>query len=239
MNETISVIIPLYQHSHTIYHSWQTILSQTLCPAEVVIVDDGSTDNPKLVLEKIKKEGQENNILVKIFSQTNAGANSARNLGLKNSTGEYVIFWDADTIANPKMLEKMLAALKHSPNASYAYSGFKFGVKTMGGIKFDVEKLRQNNFVDITSLIKRSGLPSNGLDESLKRFQDWDLWLTMLENNKTGVLVPEILYKKLVGLRKGYSLWLPRLFYRLPFKITAVKKFEAAKLVVQQKHHLV
>ncbi|OGH90192.1 MAG: hypothetical protein A2537_03520 [Candidatus Magasanikbacteria bacterium RIFOXYD2_FULL_36_9] len=75
-------------------------------------------------------------------------------------------------------------------------------------------------------------------DESIKRFQDWDLWLTMLEQNKIGIFVPQILYKKIVHGRKGISNWLPSWLYKFPWKIKKVADYEQAKEIIFKKHGL-
>jgi len=145
-----------------------------------------------------------------------------------------VIFWDADTVARPCLIEKMHTALAENISVSYAYSKFKFGWKTMNSGRFDADALRKNNFIDTTSLIRRVDFCR--FDESLKRFQDWDLWLTMLEKNKIGVFIPEVLYKKTTRFGRGISSWLPSFVYKFPWKMQAVKKFDEAKAVVARKH---
>ncbi len=230
MNE-ISVIIPVYNHAHTLERSLRTLARQTIVTKEVIIVNDGSTDDFHEVIKKLKTT-----LPVKILEQENKGANAARNFGLQFATGEYIIFWDADTIARPEMLKKMLDALKNNLQASYAYSQYKFGWKTMRSHDFDSVLLQKMNYIDQTSLARRSDLPVNGCDTSLKRFQDWDLWLTMLANKKTGVFIPEMLYKKITWGRKGISAWLPGFMYRLPWKSKRVKEYESARKIIQKKH---
>ena len=100
---------------------------------------------------------------------------------------------------------------------------------------FDKNFLKQNNYIDTTSLIRRSDFP--GFDESLKRFQDWDLWLAMLEQGKKGIFIPKVLYKKIIS-NGGISFWLPSFVYRLPWKIGKVKKYEEARAIVARKHGL-
>jgi hypothetical protein len=134
------------------------------------------------------------------------------------------------------MIEKMHDALIQHPSSSYVYSKFKFGWKTMHGGYFDAKKLKENNFIDTTSLLRRSDFC--GFDESLKRFQDWDLWLTLLEKNKSGIFIPEVLYTKTTRFGRGISSWLPSFAYHLPWKIKAVKDFESAREVVARKHGL-
>ena len=245
----ISIIIPVYNHAHTIERCLRSIEAQTYRPLEVIIVNDGSTDDFEKVIKSVipAKAGirdcvradshfHGNDISYQVLHQPNRGAPSARNRGFAESAGEDVIFWDADTIARPGMLEKMMSALQNNPSASYAYSGFKFGWKTMKPVGFDAERLKTVNFIDTTSLIRRADFP--GWDENVKRFQDWDLWLTMLEKNKTGVCVPEILYTKIVGGRAGISAWLPKIFYKLPWLSKRAREYGAAKNVVLKKHLL-
>ncbi len=128
MNPLISLIIPVYNHAHTLKKTLESIFNQTYRPLEVIVVNDGSTDNFSEVVSVIPTEVEES-LNLKIINQSNAGAPTARNNGFAISKGDYVIFWDADTLANPQMLQKMYAHLQKHPDASYSYSQFKFGWK--------------------------------------------------------------------------------------------------------------
>lgn len=236
MSDLISVIIPLYNHAHTLASSLDSLLAQDYRPLEVIVVDDGSTDNISQVWENIMASGKYDELGLKMYREDNAGAPTARNYGFKLSVGAYVIFWDADTIGRPDMLSSMKSKLDANSGVAYAYSGFKFGWKRFHCRPFDADELRWVNYIDVTSLIRRDDFP--GFDESVKRFQDWDLWLTMLEKNKIGAFVPKILYTKLVGKRMGISSWLPSFVYRLPWKTRAVKNYDSAKQLIQKKHNL-
>lgn len=240
MSPLISVIIPVYNHAHTLKRTLESLFNQTYRPLEVIVVNDGSTDNFDEVVKECLLLTDGDCIgagsVLSVISQPNSGAPVARNKGFAMSKGEHVIFWDADTLAHPQMLQKMFAYLQKHPDASYAYSQFKFGWKRIKSQHFDADKLKQVNYVDVTSLIRRADFPK--FDESLRRFQDWDLWLTMLEQNKTGVFIPEVLYEKVVGSREGISTWLPSFMYQLPWKSKQVKKYDAAKEIILKKHHL-
>jgi glycosyltransferase involved in cell wall biosynthesis len=236
MNALISIIIPVFNHAKIIGRSVESIKNQTYRPLELIIVNDGSTDNFDLIEKKLLDDVELKQLNIKIISQENLGAPTARNNGFSLSGGEYVIFWDADTIAEPTMLEKMKQTLEAHPNDSYVYCDFKFGWKKFVSQKFDQSTLKINNYIDTTSLIRRNDFP--GFDRSLKRFQDWDLWLTMAEIKKTGAYLPEILYKKLIGRRKGISAWLPKIFFKLPWKTRAVLNYQSARQVIAVKHGL-
>lgn len=234
MNDLISVIIPVYNHSKTLEKSLRSVLVQTYYPLEVIIVNDGSTDDFSTVAKNILKKYSALNI--KIIEQAHAGVNAARNRGFAQARGEYVIFWDADTVAKKEMLTQLFSALKNNSNASYAYCQFRFDWKKMKSHVWNLKLLRQMNYIDMTSLLRRTDFIP--LDESLKRFQDWDMWLTLSEKNKIGTFVPKVLYCKLVGGRRGISGWLPSWFYNLPWKTKKVKDYHAAADIVLKKHGL-
>lgn len=233
---TISVIIPVYNHAHTIQKSLLSLARQTYHPLEVIIINDGSTDNLLEVLEELRHHEPISSLNGKVISQKNAGAAMARNQGFKETHGDFVIFWDADTVAHPRMLEKMVAALLVHDTADYAYSRYKFGWKTMKSQEFSPKALQNYNYIDTTSLMRRKAF--KGFDETLQRFQDWDLWLTMMRSGSNGIFLPEVLFKKIVHGRIGISSWLPSFVYKLPWKSKKVERYEEAKQKVLKKHHL-
>lgn len=201
------------------------------------MINDGSTDGSGFAAEEQKKVLGQYGIAAKVMHQNNLGAAVARNNGFKNATGEYVIFWDADTVGKPEMLKRMANELLTHPLVSYVYCKFKYGWKTMKGRNYDADALRKMSYIDTTSLVRRADFP--GWDESLKRFQDWDVWLTMLEQGKEGEFIPEVLYTKIVQGRKGgMSNWLPNFMHRLPWKIKKIRAYEEAMDIVKKKHNL-
>ncbi len=237
LQSLISIIIPVHNHASALARSLASLLAQSYRPLEVIIVDDGSTDNLSAVLEKTIVNGLlGQSIPVTVIHQAKSGASSARNAGAKLAKGDFLLFWDADTIAKPTMIRVMYDTLLKHPEAMYAYSQFVFGYKTMRSQPFRGADLKQTNFIDTTSLLRRSAFL--GFDEALSRFQDWDLWLTLLEQGKVGIFIPQVLFKKLVGGRVGMSAWLPRFFYHLPWKTRAVVAYETARQIIAKKHHL-
>lgn len=97
----MTVIIPAYNSEKFISQTLDSLLSQTLDDLEIVVVNDGSTDSTKQIVEKYSKEHP----FIKQFEQENAGVSAARNFGLENATGEYVVFLDADDYYSPSSLE--------------------------------------------------------------------------------------------------------------------------------------
>jgi glycosyltransferase involved in cell wall biosynthesis len=235
MNSLISIIIPTYNPQKYLLFALRSILEQSYKNIEIIIVDDGS----KVDVEEMLKDSMYLD-KVQLIKQKNMGAPVARNRGFVESCGEFVIFWDDDVIGKSEMLEKMYQALIENNDASFAYSNFYFGLKKMPAQKFDKEKLKENNYIITTSLIKRKDF--SGFDEKLKRFQDWDLWLTMADNGKKGIFINEYLFKA-VPKRMGISNWLPKFAYKMPYKNMwfwkkKVEEYEKAREVVKRKHNI-
>jgi len=229
----ISIIIPSYQHAKEIPLCLESIFMQSFRDFEVTVVNDGSTDDTEAALAPFMDR-------ITYIRQENRGGNAARNRGAVDAKGEFLLFCDADIIMRPEMLAKMVQALRAHPEASYAYSSFYFGWKKFGLWPFDAAKLRAMNYIHTTSLIRREHFP--GFDEKIRRLQDWDLWLTMLEQGHTGVWVPEFLFKCLPH-DGGISLWVPKVFNFIPWKKLGIRmqnmeKLEAARQIMKEKHKL-
>lgn len=234
-NSKISIIIPTYQHAKELAKCLESILAQTFHDFEVIVVDDGSTDNTDEILEKYASNFRSQVLGFKIINQENQGSNPARNRGAQEAKGEYLLFCDADITTEPSMLEKMANALQANSDKSYVYCSFKFGWKTFKLWPFDTEKLKKMNYIHTTSLLRCVDFP--GFDEKIKRLQDWDLWLTLLEQGKEGLWIPEILFQ--VAPRKsGISQWLPSFIYKILFFLPQVKKYKEAERIIKEKHGL-
>lgn len=228
----ISIIIPLYNREKIIDRTLNSILAQSYQGFEVLIVDDGSTDSPQ---EKIKNYLNDPRFTFYDLSE-NRGAPFARNYGFKNSKGSYLFFCDADATLKKDCLKILLEALEENPEASYVYPNFLWGKKLFRIGEFDEERLRSAPMIHTMSLIRREAFPEKGWDESIKKLQDWDLYLTMLKENKKGVWVDEILFKIEPG--GTISNWLPSFAYKLfPF-LPSVKKYKKAVDIIKTKHNL-
>lgn len=106
-----SVIIPLYNKSHTIERALKSVLNQTYKNFEAIIVDDGSTDNGIEIVNKYTSDAR-----IKILKQKNQGVSIARNEGVKNSLYQYIAFLDADDEWEKDYLETVLKAIKLYPD---------------------------------------------------------------------------------------------------------------------------
>lgn len=231
----ISIIIPVYNQAEKLRQTLISINQQSYRDLEVIIVNDGSTDNPEKTFTDFLANNQ-SDLSFAFFNQDNLGAPAARNHGFKESKGDYLFFCDADAVLEKTALETLLKALIENPSVSYAYPSFKWGRKLFKGQVFDAAKLKKQPYIHTMALVRRIDFPINGWDESIKKFQDWDLWLTMLENNKIGIFVDQVLFTVTPG--GTISSWLPGFAYKLLPFLPAVKKYQDAMAVIYNKHQL-
>lgn len=115
----ISVVIPLYNKEKAVRATLESVLAQTYTDYEIVIVNDGSTDNSVAICEDIINSltpSFDNSL--RIFSKPNGGVSSARNFGVEKSRGEYVAFLDGDDIWEPTYLEEAVRLIQDFPGAA-------------------------------------------------------------------------------------------------------------------------
>lgn len=119
--EKISIIVPIYNVEKYIEKTIKTILQQSYENIEVLLINDGSTDNSKLICEKFCSLDKR----VKLINKKNGGLSSARNVGIKYAKGELIVFIDGDDYIENDMMEKLYNAIKVS-NADIAICNFDF-----------------------------------------------------------------------------------------------------------------
>jgi glycosyltransferase involved in cell wall biosynthesis len=232
----ISVIIPIYNQADKLPLCLDSLLAQTYNDIEVIVVNDGSKDDSLAQAKQYINIFKNQDIPYKVLTQTNQGAPAARNKGWKEARGEYLLFCDADACLEPEALMEMLNILREHPGISFVYSNFQWGRKHFKLCPFSKEKLRKMPYIHTMSLIRRKDFPSRGWDESIKKFQDWDLWLTMAEQGHKGYWLDKTLFRIQTG--GVYSSWLPKIAYKLfPF-LPQVKKYKQAMSIIKNKHRI-
>jgi glycosyltransferase involved in cell wall biosynthesis len=214
----ISVIIPSYNGAKFIKTAVESVLQQGIPSVEIVIVDDGSTDGTKRVLQDYRDKG-----LVTYISQENKGPAAARNLGMRISKGEFICFLDADDILYPNSIQDRADVYKKYPELGLVFTDNKKVLRKNGkDVTYRENDLRETNFLeeiasdhinlidgDIyllnkgifyelvlhcfiwtgTVMIRRSVLNDIGyFDEELKIAEDHDLWLRICRKYKIGFL---------------------------------------------------
>jgi glycosyltransferase involved in cell wall biosynthesis len=138
-----------------------------------------------------------------IVPDQNKGVQWARNEGFKQVDTEFVLFSDDDIEWKTHALETLLRVLQATPKASYSYGRYKLGNEVWCHQGWDPIALKRMNYISTMSLIRTADLPEKPWDESIKRLQDWDLWLTLLEQGKRGVYVEDLIFE--TPLKNGIS----------------------------------
>jgi glycosyltransferase involved in cell wall biosynthesis len=117
----ISVVIPLYNKKESISRALESVLSQTKMPMEIVIVNDGSTDDSEKVVEKFDQS------LIKLVNQSNSGVSAARNKGIEIAKGEWIAFLDADDEWMPHQVATYLELIQNVPDAGMVATSYLNG----------------------------------------------------------------------------------------------------------------
>lgn len=182
----VSIILPTYNRALTLPRAIDSVLNQTCKNLELIIVDDGSTDNTKKI---VKEYQQKDKRVIFLENKKNLGAAKSRNKGIKISSGKYVAFQDSDDEWMPTKLSVELDIFSRHKDVGLVFSNAKktkrIPIKnkteeTMLSGESLTNKLLLNNFIDIHVLIKKDCLIQSGFfDEYLPRFQDWELWIRL------------------------------------------------------------
>lgn len=132
MKQKTSVIVPVYNSSEYITRCIDSVIGQKYADIEVVIIDDGSHDDSLAVCKDIASKDSR----VKVFSQPNSGASSARNRGLDIASGEYVIFVDSDDWIEPDMIDGMMNVFRDNPEVQIVQTRVPADMKNQVGNQF-------------------------------------------------------------------------------------------------------
>ncbi len=122
-----------------------------------------------------------------------ANANWARNRGAELAESPLILFSDDDIKWEPDALAVLIHALEGAPAASFAYGGYENGERIQCDQPFCRERLLRANYISTMSLVQREHFP--GFDETVERLQDWDLWLTMIDQGRVGVYCGSLIFR--------------------------------------------
>jgi glycosyltransferase involved in cell wall biosynthesis len=189
--------MPCHNYGQWVEEAVRSVAAQTLPPAELLVIDDGSTDNSAAVLDQLATElhGQ---LDMRVIHQPNSGLVSTLNRAVRETTAPYVAFASADDVVCPDFLERMVTALDANPAAGFSYCKMRlFGDETgvhltypfsPGRLIFDL------NYIPGASVVRREAFEAAGGFRDLPGHEDWDLWLGFLAAGWRGVLVDAVLY---------------------------------------------
>jgi len=192
----ISVIIPTYNRASLIERAVGSVLEQTFKSREIIVVDDGSTDNTAEVIKNIDSP------LVKYVFRKNGGPGAARNTGVKIATGDWIAFQDSDDVWRPDKLEKQVEHIRKNPEYGLIYSSYEMHLEDGTGIVMPGKNggmaLEGNIFIPLlvrntvgapTVMVQKKLFESvGGFDETLKSLEDWDFVLKFSRDYAIGFI---------------------------------------------------
>ncbi|MEA3383160.1 MAG: glycosyltransferase [Campylobacterota bacterium] len=219
----ISVIIPTYNRANFLIETIDSVLNQTVKVDEILVIDDGSTDNTKDLLKEIKG--------INYIYQENKGVSSARNKGVAIAKNRWICFLDSDDIWEDTKIEKQIKFHNLNPDILFSHTGehWLFNGKTIKQKKHQIKPygfcFKENIPLTLigtsTALLHKSIFEDIGLyDENLEVCEDYDLWLRVLYKYELGY-IDEKLIKKIAG-HQGQLSFTTALMDR--YRITALLK---------------
>ncbi|ACA17712.1 glycosyl transferase family 2 [Methylobacterium sp. 4-46] len=181
----VTVVITTYNHAHFLGEALASVAAQTRVPEEVIVVDDGSSDDPAAIVARWPG--------VRLIRQPNQGLSSARNTGLAQARTTYILFLDADDMLRPAAIAQGLAAFARSPGVAFVYGAHERVDRDgnpLGGAVYHamagdpVAALLHHNIVGMhaTVLYRRDILSAaGGFDTRLRRCEDYDVYLRLAQ----------------------------------------------------------
>ncbi|VAX11790.1 hypothetical protein MNBD_GAMMA26-1258 [hydrothermal vent metagenome] len=215
-NSLISVVVPTYNRAHLIVNALDSIAAQDYRPIEIIVVDDGSTDDtPEIVKAWCECYGQGNDFGFHYIQQENQGGNVARNSGIAVAKGVYIAFLDSDDLWHSQKLSKQLERFRADPQVGGVYCGVRHirigDDRTLEPTSRHYPQgqlLEQMLIHDVTAptstyVVHKEVFEKVGcFDIELQARQDWDMWIRLATEYKIAA-VPEPLvdFREHVGPR--------------------------------------
>lgn len=214
-----SFVMPVYNDAKTVERAVESILDQDMKSFEVILVNDGSTDDSLLRCQVLSSMYPDKVRFINL--EKNQGACVARNTGAKSAKGEYLAWLPADAKLYPGMLRIWMDALDENKDVDFVYGGYRVTDEEYNAIAggdfmfepFDPYLLEVTNYIDGSfpirattywDLSKKLGL--EGLwDPQVKSLQDWDFWLTVVKNGGKGLYLRDIFFETTMPHKGGLS----------------------------------
>ncbi len=194
MTPRVSVLLPCFNHGAFIEEAVASVLAQTCQDFEIVIVDDGSTEQATIdVLAAMARPG------IAVLRTGNRGLPAARNHAARHASGAVFCALDADDRLAPAWFEKGLGLLDARPEIAFVSHWLEtFGDEhwIWAPERCDLPALLARNTVNGAALVRREAFAAvNGYDEAMRHgCEDWDFWLRLVESGRPGAIIPEVLF---------------------------------------------
>jgi glycosyltransferase involved in cell wall biosynthesis len=200
----VSVVVAYYNREDTIDETINSLKAQTFANFEIVIVDDGSTDQKSAKkFDDLKAGG----LKATFLRQSNQGPAAARNTGIARAEGKYIICLDSDDMLDPTFIEKVVIVLETQPDIALVTTHVdRFGVDNQIEIRNEYDPTHQldDNRVIPAAAFKRHAWVEAGGYKSGLGYEDWEFWITLSEHGYWGKLLPEPLFRYRTAAESRY-----------------------------------
>ena len=192
----VSIVTPCYNQAKYLRETVENALQSSYRPIEILIINDGSTDNSLELAQKLAKEYSE----IRVLNQPNGGVSVARNNGINNAKGEIILPLDGDDLIAPNYIEEAVKVMTSKPEVRVVYcQGIKFdqkGQKKWNLKPFSRYQLARDNMIfPATFFWKKDALEVGGFSEDMTMGrEDWEFWIKMLKNGGDVVQLPFLGY---------------------------------------------
>lgn len=192
----VSIIVPCYKQAEYLPETLDSVLAQTYLSWECIIVNDGSPDNT----DDIAKAYLEKDDRFKYFYQENHGLATARNNGIVNSTGEYILPLDADDLIEPTYIERAVLHFIEFPETKLVYCKASFFGEETGPWNlpyFQYNEFIWRNCIFNSAIYRRSDYyKTAGYNPNMiYGYEDWDFWLSLLSPNDIVFRIDKVLFR--------------------------------------------
>ncbi len=188
----ISIIVPCYNQGIYLKETIQSALASSYRPIEILLINDGSTDNSLQLAQELEAQHPE----VRVLDQANGGVTKARNTGIAAAQGEYILPVDGDDLIAATYIEQGLAILSSRPEVKVVYcQAEKFTETTRKPWKlknFSLQQLAKDNMIFVSALFRKTdALAVGGFSEDMQLGrEDWEFWIKLLKNGGEVVQLP-------------------------------------------------
>jgi len=178
-NISFSLIMPTYNRKNLLQKSIDSVLRQSYQNFELIIIDDGSSDDTENFIRQFYANELQNSKIIYIKKQ-NEGVCKARNAGLKAAKNDWIGYVDSDNLVYPNYLETFVYAISQNDNKTYYSKYERMSDRKKIGCPFNFQKLLKGNYIDLGTFVHHKSvyLELGGFDENMTRLVDWDLILT-------------------------------------------------------------
>ena len=183
MNVRISIIVPCYNQAEFLDDALESVQKQSFRNWECIIVNDGSADRT----EVLGKQWEKTDARFKYYYQKHSGVSKARNYGIIQAKGRYILPLDADDKLGVDYIKRALSRMDQNKELKLVYCKAKiFGEVEKDWIlpEFKLSSLAANNMIFCSSIFKKSDWEMvGGYDENMKEgYEDWEFWIALLKN---------------------------------------------------------